>query len=361
MPIRIFWQGSEPVMHKRLTVCIPAYNRANRLVELLDSIVAQDYTEYEILICEDNSPERREIAQIVREYQARYPDLIRYYENERNLGYDGQIRNLVNKAEGDYCFFMGNDDLMAPRALATVGDAVDKYENIGVVLRTYASFDEDPEKPKQVFRYFEQELFFPGGRSTIITFFRRSVVISGLVLHTLMARKFTTDKFDGTLLYQLYLSANILVSMNGVSLPRILALYREGGTPDFGNSESEKGKFVPRMQTPESSVHFMKGMLDIARHVEKSRKIRVFKAILKDIGNYSYPILAIQAGRSLPVYLHYAYKLSRLGLYRSGMFFLYFFLILILRPARIERLIVFIKSILGHTPKIGNLYSGRQN
>lgn len=51
------------------TVCIPAYNRAALLAPLLDSILCQAFKDYEILVCEDGSPERSDIAAVVRSYQ----------------------------------------------------------------------------------------------------------------------------------------------------------------------------------------------------------------------------------------------------------------------------------------------------
>lgn len=345
-------------MSIRLSVCIPAYNRSEVLPELLDSILSQDFESYEIVICEDLSPQRHEIRSVVQRYMGSNPGYIKYFENDRNLGYDANLRNLIEKSTGNYCFFMGNDDLMYPGALKTVAGALERYDNVGVILRSYASFDGTPDNINQIFRYFDREIFFPAGPLTITTFYRRSVVIPGVVFSRSEALRFATDRFDGTLLYQLYLVANILVDMNGVFLPEILALYRNGGTPDFGNSEKEQGKFVPEEQTPESSLHFMRGMLDIAAWVETNRQQPVYDHILKDIANYSYPIIAIQSRRPLPVFAKYAYRLARLGFWKSGMFFAYFFAILLLGASRVEALIRFIKQRLGHTPTIGAVYRG---
>ena len=121
----------------RISVCIPAYNRPAVLPALLDSVISQDYDDYEIVICEDNSPMRNEIRSVAQSYMANHQGRLRYYENSTNLGYDGNIRNLIEKATGDYCFFMGNDDLMCPGALRSVGSAVARHDNIGVVLRSY--------------------------------------------------------------------------------------------------------------------------------------------------------------------------------------------------------------------------------
>ncbi len=343
-----------------ITVCIPAYNRPEVLPDLLDSILSQDFDDYEIVICEDCSPMRQEIARVVSGYSARFPGRITYYENEKNLGYDANLRHLLDRARGRYCLFMGNDDLMCPGALSKVAGAVARHPAIGVVLRSYASFDGKPENVVQVFRYFEQERFFPAGAETIATIYRRSVVIPGMVIRRDAALKWATDRFDGSLLYQLYLVANVLVTENAVFLPDVLVLYRNGGIPDFGNSENEKGRFVPTEQTPASSLHFMQGMLEIAAYVEQARNVPIYQAILRDIGNYSFPILAIQSGKPFGVFVRYCWGLAKLGFWKNKMFYAYFLAILILGADRVNRVVAFLKRRMGYTPVIGKVYRGRQ-
>ena len=346
-------------MTPTISICIPAYNRASVLPALLDSIIAQECPHFEIVICEDRSPEREKIHETIIRYQAGHPGLIRYFENETNLGYDGNLRRLIECASGRYCLFMGNDDLMCGGTLGVVASAVERHPNVGVVLRSYAAFDESPERIVQEFRYFPQETFFPAGEDTIATVFRRSVVISGMVVHRERALEYATDRFDGSLLYQLYLVACILTTMNAIYLPDILVLYRNGGVPDFGNSEKERGRFVPKEHTPESSLHFMQSMLDIALYVEAQHHVAIYGAILRDIGNYSYPVLAIQTDKPLSVFWSYAYRLARMGLWRSAMFYLYVVLLTVLSPSTIDRVIGVVKRRLGYTPVLGNVYRGR--
>jgi len=342
-----------------LTVCIPAYNRADLLAPLLASIFGQHFSDFDVLICEDGSPERAAITDVVKRFQLKYPEQLRYEENASNLGYDGNIRRLVERSSGQYCVFMGNDDLMCAGALAVIASAIHRQPNCGVVVRSYATFDDDPEKYKQVFRYFPHEYVLPPGAQAISTAYRRSVVIPGMVLHRDSALAVTAARFDGTLLYQLYLVGMILAKRSVVFLPQIIALRRDGTPPDFGNSASEQGKFVPHDQTPESSIHFMQGMLSIAQYVEEATQIRVFDAIRSDIGNYSYPILSIQGKRSFVVFVKYGLALARLGLWRYPLFHLYFFTLLLLGSDRADCIIKMIKQRLGHTPRFGTARTGR--
>lgn len=342
-----------------ISVCIPAYNRADLLPPLLDSILAQDCGDYDVVIGEDASPERARIAAVAKDYQARAPGRVRYFENEKNLGYDGNLRRLVERAGGSYCLFMGNDDLMCPGALAAVAGALERHPGVGVVVRSYADFDETPERIGQEFKYFPEEKFFPAGAETIATLFRRSTVISGMVIHREAALRHATTRFDGTLLYQLWLIGNILVDMNGVFLPQILVLRRNNIPPDFGHSEAERGKFVPREHTPESSLHFMRGVIEIASSLERERKVRVYQAILRDYSTYSYPFLAIQADKPTGVFVRYWWQLGAMGFGRSLLYHFYFLALLALGPRRVERVVQFIKKRLGHTPAIGDIYRGR--
>jgi abequosyltransferase len=342
-------------MNKRplLTVCIPAYNRANYLPPLLNSIFQQEEQNFEVLICEDGSPERAAISTIAARYTLQYPGRIRFVENTGNLGYDGNIRELVKQAQGEYCLFMGNDDLLCAGAITAISDVVDRHPDCGVVVRTYATFDESPNVHKQVFRYYPQELAIPPGAQAVATGYRRSVVIPGMVIHRDSALELATSEFDGTLLYQLYLVGRILAKRSVVFTPQIVALRRDGGEPDFGNSEAEKGKFVPKDQTPESSLHFMEGMIRIARHVETATGLSVFDAIRQDIGSYSYPILSIQARRSKSVFLRYGIALACMGFWRSPLFHAYFLSLLVLGPERVDGAIKWIKNRLGYTPRLG--------
>ena len=133
-----------------ISICIPAFNRVELLPELLDSILVQDYFDYEIIVAEDDSPQRSAISATIAGYIRCHGEKIKYYENPRNLGYDGNLRKLIELANGCYILFMGNDDLLAAGALASIADVLHKYSETGVILRSYSSFVSDPERPVQV-------------------------------------------------------------------------------------------------------------------------------------------------------------------------------------------------------------------
>lgn len=337
----------------RFSVCIPAYNRSAELPALLDSVFAQDYPQYDVVICEDHSPQREQIRAVVATYVAQYPGKVRYFENSENLGYDANFRELIRRATGDYCFIMGNDDIVAPGALSTVAEALARSPDVGVVLRTWAFFQGTPDHIVTVSRYYPHALLFPPGPDTIVAFFRRLVAMSGIVLHRTEALRHETDRFDGTLFYQLHLAAHILMRKPGLFLPQVLAYFRQGGVPEFGASARERGKWIPGRQPPETSLRMLQAHLDIAQHVDHSYGVDVRARVHRDLGNHMYPTFAHQAHERLPVFLRFYRDLIRMGFGRYPLFHAYALALLALGRARTDRALYWARRRLGHTPSIG--------
>lgn len=341
------------------SVCVPAYNRSALLPHLLDSVFKQDENDFEVIICENFSKERNQIKEIVSQYSHQHPNKIKYFENKTNLGYDGNFRELIEKSSGKYCFFLGNDDLMAEGALKHVRKLTEQNSNIGFVLRSYATFDSSVSQIDQIFRYFNEVRFFEPSVDSIVTCFKRSVVICGLVFERDIAQKFKTEEYDGTLLYQQHLVCEILKSKNAIYSPQVLAYYRNGGVPEFGNSQKERGLHTPGQQTPESSIHFMKGMLSIAKSKSVGQYSELFKLIVKDLSNYSYPFIAIQSKQKKSVFFKYYVNLFKVGFGQGLLFHIYFWALFVFGQKKCDFIIKQIKSNLGYTPKLGRVSSGK--
>ena len=340
-----------------LSICIPAYNRAQYLPALLDSILTQNQPEIEIVITEDNSPERPRIARIVREYQQRGVDCIRYFENEKTLGFDGNVRSLFERANGDYCLMMGNDDLLCPGSLATISGLLAQHPEVAVAIRSYGWFFDKPEEVDQVVKYFPATTIFAPGVDTVVTFFRRVGVLAGLVFRRQDALAVSTDRFDGTLYYQVYLAAELLLKGHGLYIADTIAICREN-KPDFGHSAAEKEKFQPGLYTSNARIVMIQSFLSIATHIDSVHNLKIYPRILKDLGNYSYFFLAFLADSRFPEFFRNYCILGKMGLKRNLMFHLYFWSLALFGKARCEFLIKKLRSNLNATPRLGKLAEG---
>jgi glycosyltransferase involved in cell wall biosynthesis len=105
--------------------------------------------DWEIVVCEDSSPKGKEIAGVVRRFAQAHKLLnVRFLTTPANLGYDGNLRCLIDHAEGRYCVFMGDDDLWCAGALQQLTKATDADPRTSGVIsaRVANQFQKTPEK-----------------------------------------------------------------------------------------------------------------------------------------------------------------------------------------------------------------------
>jgi abequosyltransferase len=335
-----------------LTVCIPAYNRASELGPLLDSIVTQDFRDWDVVISEDASRERDAIRAVAERYAEQHPGRIHYHENARTLGYDGNFRRLVELASGEFVFIMGNDDLVCPGAFAAVASAIGRYPDVGVILRAFAVFRGSPSNIVQVTRYYGGECSFAPGLPAFIACYRRIVAMSGLVLHRDSAHAVATTRWDGTLFYQHWLAANILCERRAVYVPDLLALFRKDGVPEFGNAESERGLYTPGVQPPDTDLRMLGSLLAIADDVGKAHGLPFAEKFKRDYAHYMYPTIAHQAHQPWRVLWRFYRDLGALGFDRYISFHMWFWVVALFGAERVDRMIQRIRQRVGHTPNL---------
>lgn len=112
-----------------ITVAIPAY-KAKFLKEAIDSILNQEYSNFEIVIVNDASPEN--LDSIVQKYT---DDRIRYFVNNENCGAVNVVDNwnkCLAHANGDYIICMGDDDKLLPSCLSEYISLIEKFPNKSV-------------------------------------------------------------------------------------------------------------------------------------------------------------------------------------------------------------------------------------
>jgi glycosyltransferase involved in cell wall biosynthesis len=110
----------------KVTVIIPTYNRANLIGETLESVHAQTFGDYEIVIVDDGSTD--DTHSVVR----RVAPEARYIYQE-NMGIPGVINVCVRESRGDYIQHLGSDDLLEPQALARAAAVLDANPKVALV------------------------------------------------------------------------------------------------------------------------------------------------------------------------------------------------------------------------------------
>lgn len=126
----------------KFSVTIPAYKRIY-LKECINSILAQTFKDFELIIVNDASPE--DLDSVVNEYD---DPRIRYYVNEKNCGAVNVVDNwniCLSYAKGDYVICMGDDDKLLPNCLEEYSRMIDTYPGLGVYHAWTEIIDERSE------------------------------------------------------------------------------------------------------------------------------------------------------------------------------------------------------------------------
>ncbi len=98
-----------------VSIIMGTYNGAVFLSEQLDTLLAQDYPNVEILISDDASTDKT--AKILAEYAVSHPSLVIHY-NKENVGYNKNFERLFHLAKGEFIAVADQDDIWHPQKIS---------------------------------------------------------------------------------------------------------------------------------------------------------------------------------------------------------------------------------------------------
>lgn len=113
---------------KKVSIILCFYNEEKYLAKAIDSVLSQNYPNFELILVNDGSTDRSgEIAQSYNDGRIIYHE----YEGNKRLAY---ARNRgLNLASGEYLGFFDADDIMAPDKIARQAEYLDEHEEVIVV------------------------------------------------------------------------------------------------------------------------------------------------------------------------------------------------------------------------------------
>jgi len=123
-----------------VTVGMPLYNADFHLREALDSILAQDYANFELVISDNASSDAT--GSICQAYAAR-DERVTYHRSERNLGAVWNFNRVFELARGEYFMWAAHDDLRAPQYLSSCVAAMEAHPEAVLCCTEIGFIDED--------------------------------------------------------------------------------------------------------------------------------------------------------------------------------------------------------------------------
>lgn len=139
----------------RFSIVVPVYNVEKYIGKCLDSVLTQSFSDYEILVVDDETPDNS--MAIVAQRAAAYPGKLRIL-HQQNKGLGGARNTGAAAAEGEYLLFLDSDDYLTPGALEALDDLL-KQEPCQILIFNHRPVTEEgkplaadplPEYPESV-------------------------------------------------------------------------------------------------------------------------------------------------------------------------------------------------------------------
>jgi len=121
-----------------VSVVIPAYNAAPYIVDTLDSVFAQTFRSFEVIVVNDGSPDTAALEHALQPYLSR----IQYLKQE-NRGPSAARNRAIRQGRGKYVAFLDSDDLWLPKHLGRQLESLARGPDLGLVYANGVHFEEN--------------------------------------------------------------------------------------------------------------------------------------------------------------------------------------------------------------------------
>jgi glycosyltransferase involved in cell wall biosynthesis len=138
----------EPILHDLdtplVSVLVYNYNYGKYLEDCLESIIAQTYSNIEILFSDNASTDNS--WDVALAFAKKYPGRMTVTRNSRNVGPTANLHNCMVNAKGTYFVTLGSDDVMMPNYIEKCLDAFSVEHRLGYVMVHCAIIDSNGKR-----------------------------------------------------------------------------------------------------------------------------------------------------------------------------------------------------------------------
>lgn len=125
----------------KISVIMGIYNCDSTLPEAINSIFAQTYENWELILCDDGSNDST--YEVAEEFQKKYPDKIKLIRNPKNMGLNYTLNHCLEYADGELIARMDGDDLCSPDRFEKQVKFLETNPHIAIVSSDMEFFDDD--------------------------------------------------------------------------------------------------------------------------------------------------------------------------------------------------------------------------
>lgn len=130
-------------MDARISILMGIYNCADTLPEAIESILAQTYKFWKLIMCDDGSTD--DTYKVAEKYKKKYPEKIILIKNKKNMGLNYTLNHCFKYADTEYIARMDGDDISLPSRFEKEISFLDTHKEYAIVSCPMIYFDENGE------------------------------------------------------------------------------------------------------------------------------------------------------------------------------------------------------------------------
>lgn len=269
----------------KISICIPNYRRPLDLLKAVEDCQKQTVAPYEIIVQDDNSPEK-ELGIIKKNL----PKNIIFIQNRKTLGMIENVNSVIKRAKGDYVAVVHNDDRLSSRYLEEICYWIKKYPSFNIYTTNGIGLNRNGKITGE-FRLFPKSKAMKRGEG---------------IKHIWQHDYFTLISINGTSIYKksfikknlfddrLHTEADLSNSLGFLKKEDIFYIDR----PVY---------FVGLNENQESSKNKLQSS-SLNRYIENC--YRIYKSYAKDFKDIPFFLQKIKAMYFLALLLKYGYKMK---------------------------------------------------
>ncbi|MEW6183473.1 MAG: glycosyltransferase [Bacillota bacterium] len=121
-----------------VSIGMPVYNGENLIEKALDTLIAQEYDNFELIICDNASIDNT--ADIIKKYSNK-DNRIRYTRNQDNIGPLGNFKKVLELSQGEYFMWAAHDDMWHPSYIRELLLLLNQYDSAVLAVSQVAKIE----------------------------------------------------------------------------------------------------------------------------------------------------------------------------------------------------------------------------
>lgn len=324
-----------------LSIGITSYNRTDELKRCLESIDAKCIDKIQILVSEDKSPRRKEIQNIVEQYAENSPYEVVFHTNPENLGYDRNLKNIIDLAKGEYVLYISDDDMVLPGQLDEIIMILDEKKPKGVIYSPFII-----SRSKEYRRKYNYTGPIEPASSFVHTHIYDSILFSGLIFERSAVLPIDAEKFLNKIYFQVYMFIYCGHFFGGYYSDKPLIDCVDDGETGFGSSASSDNPDLKAKETPLANPGYDKGLIYCVKAFDEDYGTDYFKSFEKEYNIRSCTFLGKARDIDRNTLKEYWKKLKQLDIRLNWITYTYYGMYLILGSGITRKLLSVPRKVL---------------